>query len=87
MIHKVIKPFMCREGQFGKGRKLVIGISQGVISEELKKGETTHQFTIGKNPKVYKGDIAMITKEGYLWENNKGKSAFIIPVEYFDESS
>tara|TARA_Y100000310_G_scaffold334134_1_gene413153 strand:+ start:648 stop:896 length:249 start_codon:yes stop_codon:yes gene_type:complete len=82
MIHTVRSPFMCREGQFGKGRKLVVGISLDALH-----GMNTYKFKIGKNPKIYEGGVTMIKESGYLWENNKGKSVYIIPVEYFDESS
>ena len=82
MIHTVRNPFMCREGQFGKGRKLVIGISLDALN-----GMNTYKFKIGKNPKIYEGDVAMIKDNGYLWINKQEKSVYIIPVEYFDESS
>ena len=78
MIHTVRNPFMCREGQFGKGRKLVIGI----LADVLKGKE--HIFRIGKNPKIYKGDTEMIKSNGNLWENKKGQSIYIIPVECFE---
>ena len=79
MIHTVRNPFMCREGQFGKGRKLVIGISLDALN-----GMKTYKFKIGKNPKIYAGGVDMIKDYGNLWENRKGKSVYIIPVEYFN---
>ena len=82
MIHTVRQPFMCREGQFGSGRKLVIGISLDALN-----GMNTYKFKIGKNPKIYEGGVAMIKDNGYLWNNKEGKSVYIIPVEYFNESS
>ena len=77
MIHTVKNPFMCREGQFGKGRKLVIGILADVLTGK------EHMFKIGKNPKIYKGDTSMIISTGQLWKNKKEQSVYIIPVEYF----
>ena len=82
MIHTVRQPFMCREGQFGSGRKLVIGISLDALN-----GMNTYKFKIGKNPKTYEGGVAMIKSDGDLWTNKQGKSVYIIPVEYFNESS
>ena len=63
MIHTVRNPFMCREGQFGKGRKLVVGISLDALNNI-----NTYKFKIGKNPKIYEVDVAMIKQNGYLWE-------------------
>ena len=73
---------MCREGQFGKGRKLVVGISLDALN-----GMRTYKFKIGKSPKIYEGGVAMIKDSGYLWENKEGKIIYIVPVEYFNESS
>ena len=81
MIHTVRNPFMCREGQFGTGRKLVVGISLDALN-----GMNTYKFKIGKNPKVYEGDVPMIKDNGYLWHNKEGKPVYIIPIEYFNES-
>ena len=82
MIHTVRSPFMCREGQFCKGRKLVVGISLDALN-----GMNTYKFKIGKNPKIYEGEVTMIKGDGDLWTNKQGKSVYIIPVEYFNESS
>ena len=82
MIHTVRNPFMCREGQFGTGRKLVVGISLDALN-----GMNTYKFKIGKSIKTYEGSVAMIKENGYLWNNKEGKSVYIIPVEYFNESS
>ena len=80
MIHTVRQPFMCRDGQFGKGQKLVVGISLDALN-----GMSTYKFKIGRNPKIYEGDVIMIEKNGYLWKNKQGKSVYIIPVEMFEE--
>ena len=80
MIHTVRQPFMCRDGQFGKGQKLVVGISLNALN-----GMSTYKFKMGKSPKVYEGDVIMIEKNGYLWKNKQGKSVYIIPVEMFEE--
>ena len=80
MIHTVRQPFMCKDGQFGKGQKLVVGISLDALN-----GMSTYKFKIGKNPKIYEGDVIMIEKNGYLWKNKQGKSVYIIPVEMFEE--
>ena len=55
--------------------------------ERWLNGMNTYKFKIGKNPKVYEGNVVMIKESGYLWENKKGKSVYIIPVEYFNEPS
>ena len=80
MIHTVRQPFMCRDGQFGEGKKLVVGISLDALN-----GMSTYKFKIGRNPKIYEGDVIMIEKNGYLWKNKQGKSVYIIPVEMFEE--
>ena len=84
-VHKVKRPFQCREGQFGSGQKLVVGISKNVISIEKGQGKTMHKFSIGKNPKIYQANIDMIFNQGYLWTNSDGKEIFIIPVEYCEQ--
>lgn len=77
-IHTVRKPFMCRPGQFGDERQLVVGIAvDALVDNEYK-------FKIGKNPKVYVGIREDILVNAHIWTNSKGKKVAIIPVAMFE---
>lgn len=84
-IHTVKNPFFCREGQFGPGRKLVIGLDVSAL-------KSTDEFCcyIGKRKNVsYTIDTvkAMEYAEKYqsFWKNKDGKLVAILPLEIFDK--
>jgi hypothetical protein len=77
-IHTVRSPFLCREGQFGSGRKLVIGIALKAIEKTTK-----YQFKIKNRPTIYTGNSMEIIEKAHLWKNNKGKIVCIIPIDIF----
>ena len=78
MIHKIRKPFMCREDQFGHGRELVIGIAVKALETH-----NPYRFKIGKNPRMYIGDSVEALRVATIWKNVNGKDVAIVPVRMF----
>ena len=85
-VHTVKNPFFCREGQFGPGRKLAIGLDVSALN-------STDEYCcyIGKNKQTsYTIDTAKAKAyaDEYhsLWKNKDGRLVAILPLEIFTKN-
>ena len=79
-IHNVKSPFLCKDGQFGQGRKLCVGLAYDSI-----KDKQFYCVTVGKNKeKLYYAETGDILQSGHQWENKNGTTVIIVPLDMFN---
>ena len=85
-IHRVRKPFYCREGQFTEGKQdLVVGIAKSSLEYFQNKGNKCFYIRVGESDTIHIGNIRTILRLGHSWINKKDQTVIIIPLYIFTE--
>ena len=68
---------MCRDGQFGQGRKLCVGLALDAFKDKVE-----YNFKIGQSDTIYNISKSDILVHGDQWYSKKsGNMTVIIPLE------